>query len=130
MRGISTIPHQVIIARGNGTMDVFVQPQGGAHFATPGSFGGGTKVAAFDVVFENVLTLTAPGQANVELSADLTQTLAQGFSLAGYRDGFGHVGHGCPIGSQWSGDAHRPQPAPARSTTVAGFVTDSGGASS
>ena len=129
LRTISTIPQQVIVAQGDGTLGVFFQPQGGAHFATPSSFGAGTKIATFQLVFENILTLTAPGRADVALSADLSQTLARAFTLAGHHDRFGHVGRSAQLAL--SGQAMLTDATLPRSIHyVAGFVSDSGGTSS
>jgi hypothetical protein len=124
LRSLSTIPNQVITVEAAGTVAIYLQPKGGAHFDAPGSFGRGIKIAVFDGVFENNLTLTAPGKALVELSADLTQIKAHAFALAGRHHTFGRAGRRAQI--DLSGQATLTDPAVPRSTHYfAGFAADS-----
>jgi hypothetical protein len=75
-----------------GTMAVYQRKHGGADFADPSSFKGGTLVARYDLVLQDILTVFAAAQGLPTLTGDMVQTKAK--SLSGPLNGktFGQRG--------------------------------------
>jgi hypothetical protein len=74
---------------GDGRVRIFFQADGGATFDDPASFGQGVRIATLRGSFQNDLLVTDPNVADVNMTADLTQTLARRFSARGRRLRFG-----------------------------------------
>lgn len=102
-----------ITATGNVDVRIYHREYGGATFDDPGSFAGGTEIAAFAGTFQNGLAVTTPNHADVSLIADLSQKSAQGFSLGGRKLQFGHKG--LPWGMQGHGRGLRTDAATPKS---------------
>jgi hypothetical protein len=75
----------VFVATGVGTIDFFLDPDGGGDFAAPATFADGTRIARYDARFQNVLTVIAPDKAVIALEGELVQRQAPRFTLAGRR---------------------------------------------
>jgi hypothetical protein len=75
-----------------GAMTVYQRKSGGADFSNPASFRVGRKVARYDVLLQDVLTVYAPQAGLPTLSGDMVQTLSA--TLRGPLAGrpFGHRG--------------------------------------
>jgi hypothetical protein len=86
-------------------------------------------IADFSGDFQNTVTLKAPGAGTIELTGDLTQTAAPGFTLLGRRHRFGHRRRLAHV--TVTGQATLTDPTVPRAVHYfAGFVSDSGGVSS
>ena len=68
---------------GGGRVRIYYQANGGARFDDPASFANGLLIATLTGNFQNDLTLTEPNTAAVDMAADLTQTGARQFRVAG-----------------------------------------------
>jgi hypothetical protein len=79
----------VFVATGVGTVDFFLDPDGGGDFGTPATFADGTRIARYSARFQNVLTVIAPDNAVIALEGELVQRQARLFVLEdrGYRLG-------------------------------------------
>jgi hypothetical protein len=75
----------VFVATGIGTIDFFLDRDGGGDFATPATFADGTRIARYDARFQNVLTVIAPDRAVISLEGELVQRQARQFTLGGRR---------------------------------------------
>jgi len=74
---------EAISSNGGGRVRIYYQANGGARFDDPATFASGLLVATLTGNFQNDLTLTEPNTAVVNMSADLTQTNARRFTVAG-----------------------------------------------
>lgn len=105
-------PHGVLVAViGTGTLSIHLD-EGGADFASPGSFADGRTIASFSARFQHVATVFAPNQAISHIEGDLTQRAARRFDLGGQRSQLGH--RGLHLHLTASGQGHRTQPVPPR----------------
>jgi hypothetical protein len=103
-------PHGVLVAViGTGTLSIHLH-EGGADFASPGSFAAGPAIARFAARFQHVATVFAPNQAISRIEGDLTQRHARGFELGGRRNQLGR--RGLRMHMTASGQGHRTQPVP------------------
>jgi hypothetical protein len=75
----------VFSSSGIGTIDFFLDRDGGGDFGAPATFADGTRIARYAARFQNVLTVIAPNQAVIALEGDLIQRQATAFSLDGGR---------------------------------------------
>ena len=75
----------VFSATGIGTVDFFLDRDGGGDFAAPATFADGTRIARYAARFQNVLTVIAPNQAVITLYGELEQRQARAFQLDGRR---------------------------------------------
>jgi hypothetical protein len=73
----------VFSATGIGTIDFFLDPEGGGDFNSPATFADGTRIARYAARFQNVLTVIAPNQAVITLDGELEQRQARPFELDG-----------------------------------------------
>lgn len=73
-----------------GTLKIYFNALGGAHFADPSSFATGTEVASFDARFQNILAVIAPNTGVASATVDAVQTATKQFSLNGRPLRFGH----------------------------------------
>jgi hypothetical protein len=71
----------VITVLATGVITFFFQPNGGASFDDPRSFGLGRRIASFQTEFQDDLALDAPERANVQLTANLDQRGAAPFRI-------------------------------------------------
>ena len=71
-----------ISSTGGGRVRIYYQANGGASFGDPASFAKGLLIATLDGNFQNDLTVTEPNTADVNVTADLTQTQARAFTSA------------------------------------------------
>ena len=79
----------VFSATGVGTIDFYLDRDGGGDFANPATFADGTRIARYDARFQNVLTVIAPDRAVIALEGELEQRQARQFSLGGRRHRLG-----------------------------------------
>lgn len=74
---------EAISSTGAGRVRIYYQAGGGARFDDPASFARGLLIATLTGNFQNDLTLGEPNTAAVNMTADLTQTGARRFTVAG-----------------------------------------------
>lgn len=104
----------VLSATASGAVRIYVQPDGGANFDDPGSFGDGEVIAAYKGSFLNDLLLDGENRGAFAMSGDLTQSKAPGFKLDGRRLQFGSKGLPWNLGA--SGRGVRTEPTIPRAT--------------
>jgi hypothetical protein len=82
-----------ISSTGGGSVRIYYQAGGGATFADPTSFAKGVHIATLSGNFQNDLTVIQPNTADVNVTADLSQTRVREFSTGAGRARFGGAGY-------------------------------------
>lgn len=78
-----------------GSLDVYDRASPGADFSDPSSFQVGTRVAAFDLQLQDVLSVFSPAQGIPTLTGDMRQTHVRGLSGALSGRSIGGSGQRC-----------------------------------